>query len=242
MLFFCRRGQENLRELKADSFSIATDACGRKYVYQVRDELTKNRRENNEAEEGGFMYERQGVQSSLFKYLAHLNPRCDSFFQRPKKEAGCEEVWYDNQCVRTNTLSKKKKDISKQASLSREYTNHSIRATSVTLLDECGFEARHGHRSESSIRSYASKTSDKLKFAMSTGLSSALCNETGLNSVLCVELKVQLLISCFRRCKTLLILNLSVNIDSASRSHQFNFYSCSVNIMNKKTPTYKETL
>ena len=69
MLFFCRRGQENLRELKADSFSIATDACGRKYVYQVRDELTKNRRENNEAEEGGFMYERQGVQSSLFKSI-----------------------------------------------------------------------------------------------------------------------------------------------------------------------------
>ena len=38
-------------------------------MYQVRDELTKNRRENNEAEEGGFMYERQGVQSSLFKSI-----------------------------------------------------------------------------------------------------------------------------------------------------------------------------
>ena len=189
MLFFCRRGQENLRELKADSFSIATDGCGRKYVYQVRDELTKNRRENNEAEEGGFMYERQGDShcpvKSFQKYLAHLNPRCDSFFQRPKKEAGCEEVWYDNQCVGMNTLSKNKKNISKQASLSREYTNHSIRATSITLLDECGFEARHimcvsGHRSESSIRSYASKTSDKLKFAMSTGLSSVLCDETAI--------------------------------------------------------------
>ena len=44
-----------------------------------------------------------------------------------------------------------------------------------------------GHRSESSIRSYASKTSDKLKFAMSTGLSSALCDETGLSSALCDE-------------------------------------------------------
>ena len=44
-----------------------------------------------------------------------------------------------------------------------------------------------GHRSESSIRSYASKTTDKLKFAMSTGLSSALCNETGLRSAVCDE-------------------------------------------------------
>ena len=156
-------------------------------MYQVRDKLTKNRRENNEAEEGGFMYERQGDShcpvKSFQKYLAHLNPRCDASFQRPKKEAGCEEVWYDN---RMNTL----KDISKQAS--REYTNHSIRATSVTLLDECGFEARHimcvsGHRSESSIRSYASKTTDKLKFAMSTGLSSALCDETGLSNAVCDE-------------------------------------------------------
>ena len=45
------------------------------------------------------------------------------------------------------------KAISKQAKFSREYTNHSIRATSVTILDRCEFEARHimwvsGHKSE----------------------------------------------------------------------------------------------
>ena len=43
---------------------------------------------------------------------------------------------------RENTLGNKMKAISKLANLSREYTNHSIRATSITILDECGFEAR----------------------------------------------------------------------------------------------------
>ena len=35
------------------------DASGRRYAFQNRDELTKNRREDSEAEEGGSMYERQ---------------------------------------------------------------------------------------------------------------------------------------------------------------------------------------
>ena len=34
------------------------DASGRRYAFQNRDELTKNRREDSEAEEGGFMYDR----------------------------------------------------------------------------------------------------------------------------------------------------------------------------------------
>ena len=35
------------------------------------------------------------------------------------------------------------KRISKEANLSRIYTNHSIRATAVTILDKSGFEVRH---------------------------------------------------------------------------------------------------
>ena len=36
------------------------DASGIHSVVQVKDELTKNRRENNEAEEGGYMFEKIG--------------------------------------------------------------------------------------------------------------------------------------------------------------------------------------
>ena len=73
------------------------------------------------------------------------------------------------------------KILSKHAQLSREYTNLSIRATSATIVDQYGFEARHimcisGHKSETSIRSYASKTSDGIKLAIFSGLSNALCD------------------------------------------------------------------
>ena len=69
------------------------------------------------------------------------------------------------------------KKISEEAKLSVSYTNHSIRATTVTILDNNGVEARHimsvsGHRSENSIRSY-SKTSQEMKRKMSMTLSDA---------------------------------------------------------------------
>ena len=63
-----------------------------------------------------------------------------------------------------------------QKKLSKIYINHSLQATSVTILDECRFEDRHisEHQNESSIRSYTSKTSDAVKQAISVGLNSAL--------------------------------------------------------------------
>ena len=63
-------------------------------------------------------------------------------FQRPKS-SGEGEIWYDNMAVGENTLGKKMKVISHQAELSTIYTNHSIRATTITILDRSGFEARH---------------------------------------------------------------------------------------------------
>ena len=69
------------------------------------------------------------------------------------------------------------KKISKEADLSKIYSNHSIGATAVTILDKSGFETRHimsvsGHRTESSIRSY-SKTDDATKKRISETLTSA---------------------------------------------------------------------
>ena len=68
--------------------------------------------------------------------------------------------------------------ISKELKLSQKYTNHCIRATAVSLLDECNFEARHimrvsGHKSESSIRSYSRRLSEVKRKEMSHSLSNA---------------------------------------------------------------------
>ncbi|CAC5420454.1 unnamed protein product [Mytilus coruscus] len=63
------------------------------------------------------------------------------------------------------------------------YTNHCLRATAITLLDQDGFEARDimavsGHRSENSIRSY-SRTDEGKKRKMSSCISDAISKSVG---------------------------------------------------------------
>jgi len=60
--------------------------------------------------------------------------------------------------------------------LSTIYTNHCLRATCITALDQAGFEARHimtvsGQKSEASIRSYSRNVSDNKRRDMSFTLS-----------------------------------------------------------------------
>ena len=71
-------------------------------------------------------------------------------------------------------------ELSKQAKLNNRYTNHSVRATCITVLDSKGFEARDimsvsSHKSEQTIKAY-SKTSEGKKRKMSEALSTALVN------------------------------------------------------------------
>ena len=180
MLYFCRRGRQNLRNLKKSNFSIETDPSKRKYVCKVKDELTKNRRETDEAQETQVMFATGGPLCpvlSFEQYVSHLNPKNEFFFQRPKRVKDVSnDVWYDNMVVGQRTLGEKMKKLSTDAELSYIYTNHSIRATAVTVLDECGYKARHimavsGHKSENSIRSYAARTSLSKKRKMSEALS-----------------------------------------------------------------------
>ena len=42
ILYCCRRGQENLREMKPDDFETKTDDDGKQYICKVTSELTKN--------------------------------------------------------------------------------------------------------------------------------------------------------------------------------------------------------
>ena len=123
------------------------------------------------------------VSCTVHGHIIKAKPKVWCIFSAAKETKLVEGdlVWYDNQVVGVNTLGSKMKPLSRQAQLSKDYTNHSICATSVTILNHSGVEARHikcasGHKSESNIRSYASKTSDEIKLAMSSGLSNALCS------------------------------------------------------------------
>ena len=71
------------------------------------------------------------------------------------------------------------KEISKLASLSKIYTNHSVRATAITLWSDRQVPSRHimaisGHRSEVSLRNYNARPSSEQLRACSDILSGAL--------------------------------------------------------------------
>ena len=72
-----------------------------------------------------------------------------------------------------------KLSICKTLKLEGEYTNHSIRATAITTLDNAGFEGRHiiqlsSHKSESTIKQYSTKCPDNKRKEMFQSLSDAM--------------------------------------------------------------------
>jgi hypothetical protein len=82
---------------------------------------------------------------------------------------------YANAPVGKNTLGSIMTNISKWGKLSKIYSYHSIRATSITIMDECGIASRHimkvsGHKSETSLKSYTQNISVTKKKALSTTL------------------------------------------------------------------------
>ena len=61
-----------------------------------------------------------------------------------------------------NTVGTMMSKISEKAGLSRKYTNHSLRATAVNILDKAQFTSRHimavtGHKAKSSLKIYSGK-------------------------------------------------------------------------------------
>ena len=175
------------------------------------------------------MFEKPGPHcpvASFERYIQHLNPSNEFLFQRPKKNAGIsDQVWYDNMVVGERLLGEKMKRISREAKLSKCYTNHSIRAMAVTILDKSGFEARHimavsGHRNESSIRSY-SRTDISTKRKMSETLTTE-CEVRGEEEAINPH-------------QLSPVISLSQEEFIAQNSHSeitknFNFFNCNVNI------------
>jgi hypothetical protein len=88
-------------------------------------------------------------------YKKKLNPICVFLFQRPSKQPKVD-VWYDNMPLGRNQLGIIMSEISQEFALSQVYTNHSLRATTVHVLDAANIAVRHimsvtGHKSESSL-------------------------------------------------------------------------------------------
>ena len=182
MTYFGQRGRENLHLMRVDDYVLHTDEDGLRY-FEHRDTLTKSRRENEDEKFGGQMYEipqsSRCPVTSMLKYLQLLNPGVNHFWQRPKAKKPSHGPWYDSSPLGINTIGNKIKKIAETAGCAHSYTNHSLRATTVTILDEAGFAIKinrgimevTGHRAESSLKNYA-KTSVKRKREMSAKISS----------------------------------------------------------------------
>ena len=102
MLYFYRRGRQNLRELKIKDLSFTKGDKGARYVTNSSDILTKNRREDDEGFEGGMIFKKPRPQcpvASLKLYIKYLNPKNEFLFQRPKKgsktgaDVVCLTIW-----------------------------------------------------------------------------------------------------------------------------------------------------
>ena len=114
-------------------------------------------------------------------YKSKLNPTSDRLWQRPRQGNinYIDETWYEQRHVGHDPLERFMKYLSSDAKLSMTYTNHSIRATVITTLDKCGFEARHitaisGHKNESTIKTYSTKCPESKKREMNDTLKRAV--------------------------------------------------------------------
>ena len=113
--------------------------------------------------------------------VSHLNLHyrwsCSAFFQRCNPRWGDSGRWYDNMPVGKSTLGKMISKISEEAQLSKRYTNHCLRATTVTAFSYAGIAPKDicsvtGHRSEASLKHNCEEPTDEQKADMSKKLHS----------------------------------------------------------------------
>ena len=112
------------------------------------------------------------------------------FFQRPSSKAKeSDMIWYENSPLGVNTLATMMKEISLGAGLSQTYTNHSVRATAITLWSNNNVPSRHimsisGHANEQSISSYNARPSVEQLKNCSNILSNALVSKEASSAVI----------------------------------------------------------
>jgi len=151
-MYFCTRGRENQRELEEDSFGLAVDGDGRKFVYfkalgpyhhksRSASSWAKKRPQASDGEDTlPRMYETATEYcpyASFVKYVSKRNTLCRAFFQRPRDHRCCsgDATWYENKAIGKNLLGTRMQMLSRAAKLSKTYTNHCIGAVCRATLD-----------------------------------------------------------------------------------------------------------
>ena len=184
--FFGRRGREGWAGLKKDTFEVERDPSGASYVTCYCTEAIKNvqggHRQSDQDYSDNRMY---GESVKIYQfYLSKLNPDCDRLFQLPLPSFNIgtkyfSGVWFGNRPIGKNTLSNMMQRISKRAELSKVYTCHCVRASTITTLFHAGVPAEQiialtKHKNTGSLKHYIDGLSTKQKTECSSLLSMSL--------------------------------------------------------------------
>lgn len=181
--FFCKRGLENTVDMKKKD--ICFEVFQNKEVARLGCvKKTKNHQETDEdALSGGRICEIPGHIKCPVKvlklYISKLHQGNEWLWQKPSTlylpDGTC---WYANLKVGHNAIAQMMKNISKFCSLSKLFTNHSVRVSTCTLLGELGFsdldvQAVSKHKSVDSLGQYR-KTKDSRKIEMATLMANSI--------------------------------------------------------------------
>ena len=158
---FCLRGRELQAFLRAEDLQVVEETGS--YITLSTSFASKTSRQggtsgSDEVSIGRIQAESQVKSVKLL--LSKLDKGCPRNFQMAKKRVRADdEVWYTGQPLGKNTMASMMKRISEKASLSRYFTNHSVRATCITKLAKAGVPdsvimATSGHRRPESLLSY----------------------------------------------------------------------------------------
>ena len=105
----------------------------------------------------------------VFILVAAEEKAGQALFQTPNHHfKKAESRWFRNEPLGKNTIAKLTENISSKAELSERYTNHSIRASTITALYQRGVDAKQicaitKHKVERSLSHYISQTTSEQK-------------------------------------------------------------------------------
>lgn len=120
VLYFGRRGRENIQNLKISDFAATTDTTGSIYIFLAHDELTKNHQEDSNTSDGrmfSILDDEMCPVKSYMKYKRALNPKCNRLFQRPSRNSNSLQ-WYDAIPLGHNSIGNMMPKMSESAGLS----------------------------------------------------------------------------------------------------------------------------
>ena len=176
------RGREMQLDLRKQDLAISTDGEGKQYVHLSTSFSQKNHSGGLSSLSDNVSTGRvqDEIQVEIVKRLISLgHPKVDRLFQRAnvhrKKQ---DDPYFVAAPLGKDSVGKFMSKISEKANLSRRYTNHSVRASCVTVLQSENVGDRHiasvtMHRNISSLVSYG-RPSDRQKSDMARAMDKSL--------------------------------------------------------------------